>query len=399
MMAAARAAALGANTILLEKQKKVGRKLAITGKGRCNITSMASSDSFIQGYAGNGKFLYSSLRQFSNVDLVRLLNGLGVQTKVERGQRVFPVSDNAEEVVQALSDYVRSQGVKVLTDARVDTISRQSDFFIVGTAAEAFRAEALIIATGGMSYPGTGSTGDGYAWLKQLGHSVTPLRPGLVPLVTEEKWVRDLSGLTLKNIRATVYDAQYQREISSQFGELLFTHFGVSGPIVLTMSRAVGEYLSAHAGTARMDIDLKPALNVEKLTVRVQRELDRFSRKHLKNMLAVLLPHRLIPIITVNSGLAADKLCADINREERSRLVACMKKLSLIITETRSLAEAIVTVGGIKVVEVNPKTMESKICPGLFIAGEILDIDGYTGGYNLQAAFSTGWVAGQNAAH
>ena len=286
MMAAARAAALGANTILLEKQKKVGRKLAITGKGRCNITSMASSDSFIQGYAGNGKFLYSSLRQFSNVDLVRLLNGLGVQTKVERGQRVFPVSDNAEEVVQALSDYVRSQGVKVLTDARVDTISRQSDFFIVGTAAEAFRAEALIIAIGGMSYPGTGSTGDGYAWLKQLGHSVTPLRPGLVPLVTEEKWVRDLSGLTLKNIRATVYDAQYQREISSQFGELLFTHFGVSGPIVLTMSRAVGEYLSAHAGTARMDIDLKPALNVEKLTVRVQRELDRFSRKHLKNMLA-----------------------------------------------------------------------------------------------------------------
>lgn len=398
MMAAGQAAEQGSRVWLLEKKERVGSKLRITGKGRCNITADVDLESFIKGVPGNGRFLYSAWHDFSKDDLLEFLNLRGLKTKVERGKRIFPESDNAQDVVDLLYDYARQSGVNIKTSVTVLNI-RLDNGKIVGveTSHGFMGAEAVIITTGGMSYPGTGSTGDGYRWAQNLGHTIIEPRPGLVPLVVKENWVQDLQGLSLKNVAATAYTAD-GKKINSDFGELLFTHYGLSGPIILSMSRDIGEYLYKEKQTATIKLDLKPALDEARLDDRVLRDLDKYSRKHLKNALNELLPQKLIPVFIDLTGIDPGKACHQISRTERLEIVKLLKNFTLTVTKTRPLAEAIVTAGGVSVKEVNPQTMESKLVPGLYFAGEVLDVDGYTGGFNLQAAFSTGYVAGQNAA-
>lgn len=397
LMAAGTAARRGAEVILLEKKERVGSKLRITGKGRCNITAAVEMDALIKGIPGNGRFLYSSLQAFSNTDLIDFFHECGLKTKVERGNRVFPVSDKAQDVVDALLDYAHQSGADIRTATAVQGIViEQERIKAVKTQAEKLPADAVIIATGGMSYPGTGSTGDGYGWARAAGHTIISPRPGLVPLVAEENWVKDLQGLSLKNVSATAYTAG-GKKINSDFGELLFTHFGLSGPIILSMSRDIGEYMHRSHQKAVINIDLKPALSEEKLDERILRDFDKYTRKQFKNALHDLLPQKLIPLVIMLSGIDPDKPCHQISRHERLEIVKRLKNFTLTISGTRPIAEAIVTAGGVNVKEVNPKTMESKLVKGLFFAGEVLDVDGYTGGYNLQAAFSTAYAAGKNA--
>ncbi len=398
MMAGATAAENGARVILLEKKESVGKKLKITGKGRCNITSAVDGDNFITGYAGNGRFLYSVLHDFSNKDLIQFFENHNLKCKVERGNRVFPESDDAGDVVRVLRDNLIRQGVQIKTATKVKGITIKSQRVTgVETDQNTMESDVVIIATGGMSYPGTGSTGDGYNWARAAGHTIIEPRPGLVPLVTEEKWVKDLQGLSLKNIKASSYQAD-GKKINEDFGEMLFTHFGVSGPIILSMSRDIGEKLHRHRQKVNLIIDFKPALDKEKLDRRLCRDLDKYSNRQFKNSLGDLLPRKLIPVIVKLSGIDELKESNQVNRAERKKLVHLLKHFPLTITGTRPIAEAIVTAGGVNVKEVNPKTMESKLVKGLFFAGEILDVDGYTGGYNLQAAFSTGYAAGKYAA-
>ncbi len=396
MMAAATAAEQGAEVILLEKKEQVGKKLKITGKGRCNITS-AEEENFIGGYAKNGRFLYSALNEFSNGDVIRFFNSRGLKTRIERGKRVFPETDNADDVVKILYDNMKRAGVKVYPHIAVQKIKVMENKLIkVEAEKDEFLGDAVIVATGGMSYPGTGSTGDGYKWAKELGHTIIEPRPGLVPLVVQESFIKDLQGLSLKNVQVTAFQAD-GKKIAGDFGEMLFTHFGVSGPIILSLSRKIGDYLSANKGNATLIIDFKPGLDEEKLENRLQRDFEKYSRKQFKNALDDLLPQKLIPVITALSGIEREKLVHQITREERKRLLGLLKRFSLTITATRTIKEAIVTTGGVNVKEVDPKTMQSKLVRGVFWAGEVLDIDGYTGGYNLQAAFSTGFVAGKYA--
>jgi hypothetical protein len=382
----------------MEKKERVGRKLSITGKGRCNITSSVDKDELIKGFPGNGRFLFSAFHEFSNLDLITFFEQRGLKTKVERGNRVFPESDNAEEVVTVLYDSLKRAGVKIQTAAVVQGVAIQAGR-VVGVDCQQGRvpAEAVIIATGGMSYPGTGSTGDGYRWAAAAGHSIVEPRPGLVPLLAREGWVKSLQGLSLKNTKATAYNVR-GKKINEDCGELLFTHFGLSGPIILSMSHDIGGYLYQQKQPVIIELDLKPALSEEKLDERLQRDLDKYSRKIFKNALDDLLPQKMIPVIIMLSGIDSGKACHQINRSERLGLVHLLKHLQLTIYDTRPIAEAIVTAGGVNVKEVDPKTMQSKLVPGLFLAGEVLDIDGYTGGYNLQAAFSTGYLAGKCAA-
>ncbi|CFX85537.1 FAD-dependent pyridine nucleotide-disulphide oxidoreductase [Syntrophomonas zehnderi OL-4] len=398
MMAAGQAAEQGGRVWLLEKKDRVGSKLRITGKGRCNITADVDLESFIKAIPGNGRFLYSVLHEFSKDDLVNFFNKRGLKTKVERGNRVFPVSDNAQDVVDLLYNYARVAGVNVITSVKVLRIEPDNGKVAgVETNQGFMAADAVIIATGGMSYPGTGSTGDGYQWAQSLGHTIIKPRPGLVPLVVEENWIKDLQGLSLKNVTATAYTAA-GKKINSDFGELLFTHFGLSGPIILSMSRDIGEYLYHEKQPVTVKLDLKPALDENRLNDRVLRDFDKYSRKHFKNALNELLPQKLIPVFIDLAGIDPEKPCHQISRTERLAIVRLLKSFTLTITKTRPLAEAIVTAGGVSVKEVNPQTMESKLVQGLYFAGEVLDVDGYTGGYNLQSAFSTGFVAGRNAA-
>jgi len=398
MMAAATAAENGAQVTLLEKNDRLGKKLKITGKGRCNITSALDRENFISGYAGNGRFLYSALNEFSNRDLIAFFHQRGLDTIVERGQRVFPASGKAEDVVQLLHKNLLDKGVQIIYSCRVEGISAV-DSRIVGVKVKAgyINCHAVIVATGGMSYPGTGSTGDGYAWARELGHSIVEPRPGLVPLVVSEKWVKQLQGLSLKNVKARAF-RQNGSIINEEFGEMLFTHFGVSGPIILSMSRDIGEVIYKEKEPVRLCLDLKPALSEEKLDERLQRDLSKYSRKQFHNSLNDLLPRKLIPVIVELSGIDGSKESNQVTREERKKLLRLLKGLELTITATRSIAEAIVTAGGVAVKEINPKTMESKLIKGLYFAGEIIDVDGYTGGFNLQAAFSTGYLAGKSAA-
>lgn len=398
MMAAATAASAGAQVTLTEKKNKVGRKLSITGKGRCNITSAVDQKELIIGLPGNGRFLYSAFHEFSNLDLIKYFEQRGLQTKVERGNRVFPQSDQAEDVVEVLYKALRIAGVQVITGCEVKQIILESGVIKgVETDKGKMAADAVIVATGGMSYPGTGSTGDGYRWAASAGHTIIEPRPGLVPLLAQEEWVKDLQGLSLKNTRAVAYD-EAGKKINEDFGELLFTHFGLSGPIILSMSRDIGEYLYRYRKPVRIELDLKPALHEEKLDERLQRELDKYSRKMFKNSLSELLPAKMVPVMVKLSGIDPVKFCHQITRSERLGLVHLFKHLSLTVYGTRPIAEAIVTAGGVNVKEVDPKTMQSKLVSGLFFAGEVLDVDGYTGGYNLQASFSTGYVAGRRAA-
>ena len=394
MMAAIKAAENGAQVTLLEKMKKPGRKMMITGKGRCNITNAADVPEIIRNIHGNGAFLNSSMRAFDNQDVICFFEGQGVPTKVERGNRVFPVSDKAQDAVDAMVHRLHELGVKIELDAAVKEIQLQ-DGHVAGVRTQSgaiCRADAVILCAGGASYPGTGSTGDGYEMVRALGHTIEPIRPSLIPLETEETWVKDVQGLSLRNVRGTLL--VNGEKVQEMFGEMMFTHFGVTGPIILSLSRMASGYLLDAGNLVELCINLKPALSQEKLDARLQRDFEKYQRKQLGNAMVDILPHKLIEPVLDYAFLEPDKPVHQITVEERHRLVETLQNLTLTITRTRPIAEAIVTVGGVSVKEINPKTMESKLVPGLYFAGEVVDVDAYTGGYNLQAAFSMGAAAG-----
>lgn len=394
LMAAWKAAERGLEVLLLEKNDRVGRKILISGKGRCNITNNTDIEGLIQNIPGNGNFLYSSFYTFSNDDLIRLLQEEGLETKVERGGRVFPVSDRSKDVVRILQKLVEKMGVDILLSTSVDSIIAKEGA-VSGVRlknGKVFETSSIVLATGGASYPSTGSTGDGYRMAEKLGHTIVPLKPSLVPLITAEKWIGELQGLSLKNISIKMTDKS-GRKIYSDFGEMLFTHFGVSGPVILSASRHILPY---NYKNVRLVIDLKPALNEETLDARVQRDFDKYSRKQFKNSLEDLLPQKLIPVIIKLSQINAEKPVNQITKAERRALVTLLKNFTLEITGSRPITEAIVTAGGVSTDEINPSTMESKIVKGLYLAGEVIDVDGYTGGFNLTIAFSTGVLAGLN---
>lgn len=394
IMAAGIAAHRGNKVILLEKNDRLGKKILISGKGRCNITNDTDIEGLIENTPGNGNFLYSAFYTFSNMDLINFFNGLGLETKVERGGRVFPVSDSAKDVVAVLMRFLKENNVEIRTNSAVKNILTEDEKatgveLSDGTLLE---ADSIVLAVGGMSYPGTGSTGDGYEIVRKLGHIVTPLKPSLVPLITKEEWIKELQGLSLKNVEVT-FKNNKSKDIYSDFGEMLFTHFGVSGPVILSASRHL---LSYDFKDIKLCLDLKPALTEEKLDERVQRDFDKFSRKQFKNSLEDLLPQKLIPVIIELSKIDQFKPVHQITKEERKRLVALLKNLEITIIGARPIKEAIVTAGGIKVSEINPSTMESKKISGLYFAGELIDVDAYTGGFNLTIAFSTGYLAGMH---
>ena len=377
--------------VLIEKNGFCGKKLRITGKGRCNITNAAKMSEFIDNIPTNGKFLYSALNNFTNEDITELLCSLGVDVKTERGGRVFPISDRARDVSDALTRYAFSKNVEKIWERAVEILEENGKVTGVKTNKRTIKADSVILATGGASYPLTGSTGDGYEMAKKLGHTVIPLRPSLVPLVTEEKWPKKLMGLTLKNVSLTLTDMSGKR-IYEDFGEMLVTHFGISGPIVLSASAHIRDKLPCRAY-----IDLKPALDNATLDRRLIRDFEKFARKYTVNSLEELLPKALIPVIIEFAGIEPHKEASCISKDEREKLVKIIKALPLTICKARPIEEAIITSGGIKVSEINPSTMESKIIKGLYFAGEIIDVDAYTGGFNLQIAFSTGALAGENA--
>ena len=395
LLAAIRASELGGAVILIEKMRELGRKILISGKGRCNVTNDCDREEFLRAFGREGRFLYSAWDELDNKKLRELLHAWGCPTVVERGQRVFPVSQSAREVRDLLVTKAEAVGVKIWSDSLVREIKRvKSHFQVTLKSGVKVEAEKLILATGGVSYPGTGSSGDGVKWAENLGHQIVPLRGALVPLVTEEEWVPLLQGLSLKNVRASLW--QKGKEKESDFGEMLFTHYGVSGPIVLTMSKLAGELLEKEE-PLWLKIDLKPALAVEQLDARIQRDFEKFSRKKAENGFDELLPQKLIPVMLELAKIDPEKPIHQITRKERLALLENIKNLTMKVVEQRPIAEAIVTAGGVNLKEVNPQTMESKLIPNLYFAGEILNLSGWTGGYNLQAAFSTGWVAGQSA--
>ncbi|WP_148133279.1 NAD(P)/FAD-dependent oxidoreductase [Candidatus Formimonas warabiya] len=398
IFAAVKAREMGARVTLMEKNNRLGKKMLITGKGRCNITNAGTLDDFIANIPGNGPFLYSAFSLLSNQDTMDFFHRLGVPTKVERGDRVFPVSDRSADVVEALKTYLQKIGVSCKYHLTVESLAiSQGVMKGVDTAHGFFSADAVIVATGGASYPGTGSTGDGYQMARQAGHTIVPLKPSLVPLETVEPWVKELQGLTLKNVKVTAWaDGKI---LSSEFGEMLFTHFGVSGPVILSLSKVITASLDQHPRSpVQVIIDLKPALSFEQLDQRLQRDFQKYSRKYLANSFTDLLPKSLIPVFVQLLPISGDKFVHQITKEERGQIIKGLKEFTVTIKKPRPLAEAIVTSGGVSVKEINPKTMESKRVKGLFFAGEVLDIDGFTGGYNLQAAFSTGFAAGKAAA-
>ena len=393
MMAAVKAAENGAEVLLLEKMNRVGKKMLITGKGRCNITNAADVPEIIRNITGNGRFLYSALQSFDNQDVMRFFQEHGVEIKVERGQRVFPVSDKAQDAVDAMYMYLHELGVKIRTEARVrDILTAEGHAAGVRLMdGEILSASAVILATGGASYPGTGSTGDGYAMAEALGHTIVPLRPSLVPLETEEDWPLAAQGLSLRNVRVQLLaDGQ---KIAEEFGEMMFTHFGVTGPIILSLSRPAAQAL-ADGSMVELSINLKPALTPEQLDARLQRDFLKYQRKQLKNALHDLLPSKLIEPVLDLSYLDPDAFVHQTSKEQRLRLAEVLQHMVLTVSRMRPLAEAIVTAGGIATREINPKTMESKKVPGLYLVGEVVDVDAFTGGYNLQAAFSMGAAAG-----
>ena len=393
MMAAGTAAQYADEVVLIEKNEAFGRKLRITGKGRCNITNSCDVADMIEKYPTNGRFLYSALYTFTNDDIVALLEEYGVRTKVERGGRVFPVSDDARDVVNAMKRYALKPNVKSRQAVVKGLIIKDGAIAGVRTDKGDISGGRVILATGGASYRNTGSDGSGYALAKIAGHTVTDITPSLVPLCAKDKWCRDIMGLSLKNAGLTVYDQHGKRIYQSQ-GELLFTHFGVSGPLVLSAS----SHMQRNAAGCVLRIDLKPALTVDQLDARILRDFSERQNRHMINALDALLPKALIPVVIELSGIEPHKSVNGITREERLALGSVIKGLTINITGFRPIDEAIITSGGVKVSEINPSTMESKLVSGLYFAGEIIDIDGYTGGFNLQAAWSTGYLAGMNAA-
>jgi predicted flavoprotein YhiN len=426
LMAAGQAAELGTETLLLEKMNRPGRKLRVTGKGRCNLTNVAPVSEFIAHFGPNGRFLRQAFFQFFTPELVAFFQGLGVRTETERGGRVFPAGGQAQDVVEALVGWVGERGVSLRTHSRVERLlvegervvgvqasraasrggkastapcfpgQRASPASNAGSAPErVYRADAVIVATGGASYPGTGSTGDGYRLAEAVGHTIVPIRPALVPLETASDVAPRLQGLSLRNVMVRVLvDGISQAET---FGEMLFTHFGLSGPIILSLSRQVVDALRLGQNVV-LSIDLKPALDEHKLDARLRRDLDAFGKRQFRTLLKELLPRKLIPVCLDLTGIAPDKVGGQITAQERQRLRIWLKDFRLEVTRYRPFTEAIITAGGVDTREVDPRTMASRLVEGLYFAGEVLDVDADTGGYNLQAAFSTGWVAGRAAA-
>ena len=396
LLAGIAAAQNGAQVTIFEKMRLPGKKIMITGKGRCNITNACEIPEFIKNIPGNGRFLNSALHRFTNDDIVLLLESHGLQTKVERGGRIFPVSDKAKDVVDTLVKIFTEAGGKLQLDTKViEILAKDGQVTGVKTISGVYPADAVILAAGGASYPGTGSDGGGAKLAAKLGHKIVPLRPSLVPLESDYPYVDDLQGLSLRNVQGTL--TADGEKIGSEFGEMLFTHFGVSGPIILSLSNLAAKALD-EGKEVELHIDLKPALSEEKLDARIQRDFTQYSKKQLANGMKDLLPQRLIPVVCDMAYLDEEKFINQISREERHRLLAALKNFCVPITSTRPLAEAIVTAGGVSVKEINPKTMESKLIRGLHFAGEVMDVDGYTGGYNLQTAFSSGHAAGMAAA-
>lgn len=401
MMAAITSAEKGDKVILLEKMERLGRKLLITGKGRCNITSSLPIEEFIQNTPGNGQFLYSCFKNYTNKDIIEFLKREGLQIKEERGNRIFPVTDKSLDVLQCFENRLKELNVDIRYNTKVKDISicKDGKFKLITDNNNTFETEKVILATGGKSYPLTGSTGDGYNIAKKLGHTVTTIKPSLVPLESYDKNVcKNLQGLSLKNVNIKIENIENNKTIYQDFGEMLFTHFGVSGPTILSGSSHLVRYKNIDELLKNrkivLKIDFKPALTEEKLDDRILRDFGELKNKKFKNSLDKLLPQKLIPIIIEKSNINPEKKVNEINKMERKNLVKILKNFDLIISGFRPIEEAIITSGGINIKEINPKTMESKIVPGLYFAGEIIDVDSYTGGFNLQIAYSTGYTAG-----
>ena len=394
MMAALQAAYGGARVVLLEKNEKLGKKIYITGKGRCNVTNVADVEEFFRQVPRNPRFLNAALRQFDHEDVTSTLSMLGTETKVERGGRVFPVSDHASDVTRALHHGMKDAGVQVELNTGAQKIEKAEDglFKVMLSQGGCLTAKSVIVATGGMSYPSTGCTGDGYRFAKENGHTVTPLRGSLVGLTIAEKWPTLLMGLSLKNVR--VQAKVGKKKIYDELGEMLFTHFGVSGPLIIELSSHMPEDYESVSVT----LDMKPALTEEQVDLRLQREFTQNARKQLSSVLVTLMPARMGPVFAQLCGLSPEQPINQITREQRMVIAKNLKALPLRVTGTRPIEEAIVTRGGVEVKEVSPSTMMSKLTPGLFFAGEVLDVDAHTGGFNLQIAFSTGALAGRSAA-
>lgn len=392
MMAAGTAAERGKRVLLLERKDRVGEKLRITGKGRCNLTNDCDSETFIRSVPTNGRFLYGAINRFSPQDTMRFFEEEGVPLKIERGKRVFPVSDHAADVVEALLRFSQRTGVRLIHGRAEQLLMEGGCVQGVKTdAGEFLEADRVILATGGKSYPGTGSTGDGYLLAEQAGHTIVPPKPSLVPLVAEDSFCRELMGLSLRNVSVRVEEISSGKLIYEDFGELLFTHFGLSGPVILSASAHMRNMSAGKYGIA---IDLKPALSAEQLDRRLQRDFLKYQNRDFLNSLSELLPRKLIPVAVNLSGIDGETKCNSITREQRFLFGGLLKRLCVTIQSFRSVEEAIVTSGGVSVKEVSPKTMESKLIKGLYFAGELLDADAYTGGFNLQIAFSTGRLAG-----
>ncbi len=393
MMAGIAAAGAGHRVTIYEKNEKLGKKIFITGKGRCNITNACDTEELFQNVIHNPKFLYSSFYAFTNFDMMDFMEQNGCPIKTERGNRVFPVSDKSSDVIRALSGKLRELGVEICLHEEVEKLLTEEGSvrgLVLKKGHRTVLADAVIVATGGLSYPTTGSTGDGYRFAKEAGHKVTSLNPGLVPFVVMEPVVKELQGLSLRNINARIL--KDGKVLYEEFGEMLFTHFGVSGPVLLSASSYVAEKLRKEPLT--LSIDLKPALSEEQLDARILRDFEEVKNKQYKNALTHLLPAKMMPVIVDRSGIDPDKKVNEITREERHQIVRAIKDFRVTLTGLRDYKEAIITQGGISVREINPSTMESKLVKGLYFAGEVLDLDAVTGGFNLQIAWSTGYLAG-----
>ena len=394
MMAALFAARAGASVTLLERNEKLGKKIYITGKGRCNLTNDCSLEEFLRQVPRNPRFLFGALNRFGPQDMMALMEEAGCPVEVQRGQRVFPRSEKASDVIRALARLMEQAGVRVRLHSRIQSLIVQEGRAagVVLENGEGLEADAVILALGGQSYPMTGSTGDGYALAREAGHHVLPPEAVLSALETVEDWPRTLQGLALKNVRLTLRSGR--KTLYTELGEMLFTHFGISGPLVLEMSC----HLPAELAQAQVTLDLKPGLTPEQLDLRLQRDFAAQPRKQLQNVLPGLLPLRLSALFPDLAGVSGERVCGQITRGEREQLGAALKALPITLRARRPLAEAIVTRGGVDVKEIQPATMESKLLPGLYFAGEMIDVDAHTGGFNLQIAFSTGALAGSSAA-
>ena len=395
MMAAISAAMNGHEVTILEKNEKLGKKIFITGKGRCNFTNASSVEEHIRNCITNPKFMISSLNRFTPDDVIVLIEGAGVRTKVERGNRAFPSSDHSSDIIKALKYYLDMYNVSIMFNCEVNDIKKDDSKFVVNTKNKNnYSFDSLVVATGGLSYQSTGSTGDGYVFAKALGHTILKQYPSLVPLNCSDEYIKELQGLSLKNVSLSL--KQNDKVIYSDNGEMMFTHFGVTGPLILSSSALLaGKDISNVTG----HIDLKPALDYTKLDKRILRDFDEFKNKNFANALGKLLPKKLIPVIINKCGIDQYKKVNEITREERSNLVKTIKDLSFTISGLRGYNEAVVTKGGVNVKEINPKTMESKLVPNLYFVGEVLDLDSFTGGFNLQIAWSTGYAAGESISY